>query len=163
VTDVSGYRSPKVGRATGEQGALVIATAPIEPGEVLFEFSGVVEPSPGRYTLQVGRDAHLASSEALWRYINHACAPSTRLELGPGTPSGRVLARTPLGPGQEVTFNYVTTEWDMAAPFRCACGAASCLGWISGARHLSDAQMAQLAPELMPHIQELLRGEGRWR
>jgi hypothetical protein len=48
VTDVSGYRSPKVGLATGEQGALVIATAPIEPGEVLFEFSGVVEPSPGR-------------------------------------------------------------------------------------------------------------------
>ncbi len=155
--------SSKVGPGTGEQGACVIATAPIEPGEVLFELSGFLEPQPGRHTLQVGRDAHLASSEALWRYLNHACAPNMRLELGAGTPHGRVVARAALAPGQELTLNYVTTEWDMATPFRCACGAPSCLGRVSGAKHLTDAQLAGLAPELMPHIVELLRAEGRLR
>lgn len=158
---MSGDRGAKVGLTRGEQGACVVATAPIEPGEVLFELSGTVESAPGQYTLQVGRDLHLACAGALWCYINHACAPSTRLELEAGSPHGRVLACTPLVPGQEVTLNYVTTEWDMATPFRCACGAESCLGWISGARHLSDAQLVQLAPELMPHIRELLRAEGR--
>lgn len=160
---MSGYRSPKVGPGTGKQGACVVATAPIAPGEVLFELSGTVESAPDRHTLQVGRDVHLASSEELWRYLNHACAPNARLDLGPGTPYGRVLARTPIAPGQEVTFDYTTTEWDMATPFPCACGAPPCLGLISGAKHLSDAQLARLAPELMPHIVELLRAEGRLR
>jgi hypothetical protein len=158
MSTMQGYSSPKVGLGTGEQGACVIATAPIMPGEVLFELTGTLESRPARHTLQVGRDVHLASSEALWRFLNHACAPNTRLELGVGEGLiGRVLARTPIAQGQELTLNYVTTEWDMATPFRCACGAPSCLGWVSGAKHLGDAQLAVLAPELMPHIVELLQ------
>jgi hypothetical protein len=38
----------------------------------------------------------------------------------------------------------------------CACGAPFCLRWVAGAKHLGDVQLDWLAPELMPHLVELL-------
>ena len=37
------------------------------------------------------------------------------------------------GPGDELTFFYPSTEWEMVHPFQCECGAADCLKWITGA------------------------------
>ncbi|WP_187344969.1 hypothetical protein [Cystobacter ferrugineus] len=43
---------------------------------------GNVELSKLVEILQLGRDVHLASQEALWRFLNQAWAPNTRLEFG---------------------------------------------------------------------------------
>jgi hypothetical protein len=47
-----------------------------------------------------------------------------------------VRAAKPIRPGMPVTFFYPSTEWDMAQPFKCNCGAKECLGVIHGAKHL---------------------------
>lgn len=142
----------------------VVTTQAAESGQLLLVFGGPLDRVPGRHTLQVGEEQHLVppTPTAAWQFINHSCAPSCRVEFGAGPGLVRLVARGPLAPGQEVTFDYLTTEWDLATPFPCSCGAPSCVGLVRGARYLNDARLAALAPELAPHVQTLLRSAGRW-
>ena len=45
----------------------------------------------------------------------------------------RVARGRDLKRGDALTFFYPSTEWDMAQPFKCTCGAEACKGWINGA------------------------------
>jgi len=38
--------------------------------------------------------------------------------------------------GDELSFYYPSTEWEMTQSFDCLCGTASCLGKISGAKYM---------------------------
>lgn len=71
-------------------------------------------------------------------YINHSCAPS--LEFDVAAMEIRVAADRAggLAVGDELTFFYPSTEWDMAQPFRCRCGEAACKGWIAGASRMDE-------------------------
>jgi len=42
-----------------------------------------------------------------------------------------------LEPGDEFTFFYPSTEWEMAQPFICNCGSKDCLQLVKGAAHLA--------------------------
>ena len=46
-----------------------------------------------------------------------------------------------LKPGDELTFFYPSTEWDMAQGFDCFCGAKTCRGFISGAKNMKKEQL----------------------
>ncbi len=52
----------------------------------------------------------------------------------------------------EITFDYNTTDWDMAHPFACACGTLACVGVVRGYRHLDDAARGRLLPFLAEHL-----------
>lgn len=52
-----------------------------------------------------------------------------------------------------VQFFYPSTEWDMAQPFDCNCGTASCCGRIPGAKNMTAAQLEGYW--LSSHIREL--------
>jgi len=43
-------------------------------------------------------------------------------------------------------FNYLTTEYELAAPFQCECGSAKCFGSIRGYKFLTADQLAELLP-----------------
>lgn len=49
-----------------------------------------------------------------------------------------------ISPGDELTFFYPSTEWRMAQPFDCACGAADgvCRRRIAGAEDMSAGELA---------------------
>jgi hypothetical protein len=81
-----------------------------------------------------------------WRYLDHACDPSTVIR------DREVIAVRDIAEGDGVTFNYNTTEYDMAEPFRCRCGSARCVGMVRGARHLTPAQRARLARWLPAYL-----------
>ncbi|KHE78305.1 hypothetical protein GE21DRAFT_1223741, partial [Neurospora crassa] len=51
-------------------------------------------------------------------------------------------------------FFYPSTEWTMAQPFDCLCAKPTCRGRISGARDMTDAQLA--GAWLNGHIRDLL-------
>lgn len=57
------------------------------------------------------------------RLVNHSCAPSLR-GLGPNA----MAARHDLHPGTEITCDYA--ECNIERPLECACGEASCRGFI---------------------------------
>jgi hypothetical protein len=47
------------------------------------------------------------------------------------------IALKHIRPGDEFTFFYPSTEWEMAQPFNCHCGTAKCIGTIRGASSLA--------------------------
>lgn len=131
----------------------VVARVDIKKETCVLAVDGPTVDRPTRYTVQVGVDMHVDAeadpktgrAHPIWRFLNHACAPNTRLE-------GRSLVATKrIRAGEEITFDYETTEWDMAAPFPCGCNAATCRGLIRGFRHLTPAQRQRLAGAA-PHV-----------
>ncbi|TLD31657.1 hypothetical protein PspLS_02567 [Pyricularia sp. CBS 133598] len=88
---------------------------------------------PTYATVQIGRDRHLNLNSDLL-YINHSCDPSLIFDT-----ANLAILVGPKGirAGEELTFFYPSTEWHMAQPFACLCGAASCRGTISGADAMS--------------------------
>lgn len=56
--------------------------------------------------------------------------------------------------GEELTFFYPSTEWDMDQGFNCFCGSENCLGYIGGAKHMTPAQLE--GRWINAHIRELL-------
>lgn len=122
----------------------LIAVRSIARGGTLFRIEGRETPVATKYSVQVGWETHLDQGDArdaqdrvarrFWRYMNHACGPSTVIR------DRDVIALRDIGAGEDVTFDYNTTEWDMAEPFECRCGGAMCVGVVRGARHLTAAQ-----------------------
>ncbi|EPE03785.1 galactose-proton symport [Ophiostoma piceae UAMH 11346] len=102
-------------------------------------------------TVQVGRNQHINLNSDLL-YINHSCEPSLLFDM-----SSRNVWVGPKGlkPGDELTFFYPSTEWDMAQSFDCFCGHSTCRGLIGGARNMKPDQLAGLW--LNGHIWELLK------
>ncbi len=93
-------------------------------------------------TVQTSRDAHVELNCDLL-YCNHSCAPS--LEFDMARFEVRVARHRPLAVGDHLTFFYPSTEWEMAQPFRCTCGApgGSCKGWIAGAARMDAASLRE--------------------
>ena len=59
-----------------------------------------------------------------------------------------------LSVGEELTFFYPSTEWDMAQGFSCFCDAPTCRGVIRGAKNMSARDLEGMW--LNPHIRHML-------
>ncbi|KAJ9505350.1 hypothetical protein QJQ45_028258 [Haematococcus lacustris] len=100
--------------------------------------------------LQTGENEHIVLQPTLLEYINHSCNPTAFFD----TAERQLVALRDIQPGDEVTFNYVSTEFDMATPFDCHCGEEGCFGRISGAAHVPQAQLEKC--RLNAHISRML-------
>lgn len=150
VTVTSGHRGVRARRA-------------IAPGETVLPLVGITASSPARSTLQIGPDAHLhplsvdADDErSAWCFVNHSCNPNCAVSLR----DMALVALRCIQPGEELTFDYCSTEYDMAEPFACGCGDAGCYGEVRGFRHLPRGRQLELLPRLAPHLVAL--GGGAW-
>jgi len=133
----------------------VLAREVIPVGSVLMALAHVFVERAGRHTIQLDARRHQAGTGEIDDYLNHSCDPNcaldfTRLEL---------VSRRAIAPGEELSFNYLTSEWDMAAPFTCHCGACAHDGHdghdghdIRGFRHLSPTEQDLLAPFASPYL-----------
>ncbi|HEY0171214.1 MAG TPA: SET domain-containing protein-lysine N-methyltransferase [Pyrinomonadaceae bacterium] len=121
----------------------------------VFKLGGEVSGHPDRHSLQLGQGRHLhvptdedgvENPDFFWRYLNHSCEPNGYIDTaGPAFVALRKISK-----GEECTFNYLTTEFEMAVPFTCRCGAAKCFGLIRGSAHLSVGQKEELAALALP-------------
>lgn len=135
----------------------VVAQHAFRRGERIFVIEGVLTSMPSRYSVQIDTDVHVevpehdeydAESTLVrypWRCLNHACAPNARIV-------GRELrALRSIRAAEEITFDYETTEWDMASPFPCGC--SRCGGRkIRGFRYLPREERERRRPWLAPHL-----------
>jgi hypothetical protein len=115
-------------------------------------------------TVQIPRTQHI-DLNCDFLFINHSCEPSVEFHVqvieerpvvevrvaSRRAPDGRIKG---LKKGDELTFFYPSTEWDMAQPFDCNCGAGSCRKWIAGAKDMGIAKLQGLF--LNDHIKEML-------
>ena len=96
--------------------------------------------TPNQFTVQIGVDQHVEVKELA--SMNHSCNPTTLLD----TTRMLVFAASDLASGDELTFFYPSTEWEMSSPFDLAGqllwtrswgSYPTRLGWGTGPRHLA--------------------------
>ncbi|KPA86560.1 hypothetical protein ABB37_00696 [Leptomonas pyrrhocoris] len=129
-------RTPALGNAT-------FAPRNIAAGTRIFHVHGLVLPFPTVYTIYLGEGKHLLFADGA-QCLAHSCAPNTRIVVDPDTGCVDCFALCDIAADALVSFNYLTTEWDMSEPFTCACGSADCYGRIAGFRHLNRETQLRL-------------------
>jgi len=147
-TDGSQKASPiEVRDNDGHKG--VFAREDIGEAAIIFYVKGTVSAEPTKYTIQLDGQRHLNSPDIretndeldyCWRFLNHSCEPNGYMNTAELT----FRALRDIALGEEITFNYLTTESEMAVPFNCFCGSTNCFGFIQGRNFLSRAQAERL-------------------
>lgn len=141
-------------------GVGLFATRDIAQASAILSIEGRLQPHPTRFSIQIDVALHVDADGSLpdpemrirhpWRFLNHSCEPNARIE-------GRLLrAIRAIAAGEEINFDYTTTEADMSTPFQCLCGSSRCIGLVRGFNHLSEdarrARIDRLAPHLRTRI-----------
>ena len=101
---------------------------------------------PTRYSIQLGKNYHIEDKEII--FVNHSCESNCFLDfecLG-------LKALRKIKKGEEITFNYLTTEFKMHSPFICHCSSLNCFGEIRGFKFLSKEKQKLLFCNLSPFL-----------
>jgi hypothetical protein len=118
-------------------------------GEIICDIpTEKVIDKANRYTVQIGRDRHTEVGKL--SALNHSCDPNVILD----TENLQMVACRDIEPGEELSFFYPATEWEMDAPFICLCGASNCIHVVAGARFLPLSTLEN--HYLNKHIRELM-------
>jgi uncharacterized membrane protein YeiB len=123
-------------------------------GDVVFPLRGRPVVRPTRFSIQVGRDLHLdpiSDAESPWGSLNHGCDANVAIDVERRV----IVARRGIAAGDQLRFDYNTTEWELAEPFVCNCGAPTCVGVATGFAHLSYMRQQIVLREAAPHIRAL--------
>jgi hypothetical protein len=147
--------SPPVEVIRNDGTASLLAVRPFAPGEVIVQLEGKPAARPTRFTIQVWLDAHLdpiSDRVSPWKFMNHSCDPNLAIDV----PRRVIVARRAIAAGDELCFNYNTTEWDMHEPCVCRCASSQCVGVVRGFAHLPPARQLALLSNASPHIRTLL-------
>jgi hypothetical protein len=136
----------RIERKSAVYGSRLVAATNYGPGEIILPLVG--RPSGKNYkTIQTGFGSHI--DHELLAQINHSCAPSAIVDTREMT----VKALAPIRVGQELTFFYPSTEWELGRPFICLCRAPECIHLVAGAKYLSIDTLSRYF--INAHIREL--------
>ncbi|MCS6834928.1 MAG: SET domain-containing protein [Anaerolineae bacterium] len=142
------------------EGRGLVAVDLIREGEVVSR----LEPNQPRYSLaaalrlsQEERDALLhdyyqCSADELVgetgdeRFMNHSCDPNTWW-----ADDDTMVARRDILPGEEVTYDYATTDVDLPFAMICRCGSSNCRGVVTYLDHLLPSWQARFGDHLPAH------------
>ena len=129
-------------------GQILRATSRIEKGEPIFFLDGMIVSQPSKYTIQLDAEEHILTTEHPWRLMNHGCEPNVLIDTG----LREMVATRDILAGEELTFNYNSTEWSMVSSFACECGAPMCAGEVRGFKYLDAKHAEALRPFISPYI-----------
>lgn len=148
--------SDLVGVLVDSHGRRLVAIRPIAAGHRLFTIEGREISAPTRYSVQIGAGLHIDQECAhdpndmvrrfFYRYMDHDCDPTTIIR------NRVVISIRDIEPGDGITFNYNTTEYELATPFACRCGSALCVGMVRGAKYMTSVQRARVEDYLPDYL-----------
>jgi hypothetical protein len=157
--DPTCYLSPKLeGRLRPDGSHGVYARQPVRAGERLVVWGGEIvtwetliqlPPHLRPYSVQVEEGLYLVSARvgpADW--VNHSCDPNAGLE-------GQMVlvARRDIAVGEEICFDYATSDGSPYDEFECTCGAANCRGRVTGNDWLDPELQERHAGYFSPYLQ----------
>ena len=135
----------------------VYAAESIAAGQIFMRIEGEQRDRPSRFSIQVGWNLHIEVNGNLnleelmdrfpWRFLNHSCDGNSMVQ------GNYLVAVRLIRPGEEVTFNYNATEYEMACPFTCYCSSPFCVGEIRGFKYLAPTKRERLRPLLNLYLQ----------
>ena len=121
----------------GREGRGVFARRRFQPGELILVWGGriitgaqlaLLPPDKRAWMLQIDEDLFQLTDHdeiGLADQVNHSCDPNAGI-LG----HIALVAMHPIIPGEEITFDYATTDSTRFCEFECWCGAADCRGHV---------------------------------
>jgi hypothetical protein len=138
------------------KGKGLISNKKFEKNMVVLKFDHGITIRPNSTAsvtaLQIDEDAFLDSKPKQIRdFLNHSCRPNVRIDFNK---MGCISIRK-INPGDEITFSYVTTEYDLAIKnesFQCFCGSKNCIRVVKGFKHLKKEHQIKLKPLLTPYL-----------
>jgi hypothetical protein len=143
-----GLLEVKLGESAEDYSSKLVTLKPFKRGDMICKLDNYTLVNAPRYTtVQVGVNTHVELHSDLV-YMNHSCSPSIRLD----TSQMKIFAEKDLKPGDEITFFYPSTEFKMARPFYCWCGAKECIRIVAGAYHIPIANLSNYY--INKHIRE---------
>ncbi|KAI8931719.1 hypothetical protein NX059_011362 [Plenodomus lindquistii] len=119
-------------------------------------FARISSPTPATVaysSVQASKDLHIELNCDLV-YINHSCDPTLIFDMQRWEVRVNPDREEGLKEGDELTFFYPSTEWDMAQPFDCLCKSKGCRGRISGAKDMKLGVLDEYW--LNKHIEDML-------
>lgn len=133
----------------GASGGRRRATVDVAKGEVVIDFKVVLKGARQRAadTVQLGDGLFFRSTGGPLGLAHH-CEPSCRLSFEDLT----FRALRDVAAGEELTFNRLTTEVELAEPFDCRCGSPHCVGRVSGFDALGDDEVDRIHDLLSPYL-----------
>ena len=115
---------------------VICASKPFQKDQAIISFSSrEILKEPSFLTIQIDIGKHILLQPDYLQYTNHSCEPNVFFD----TTGMKLVALRDISIGEELTFFYPSTEWDMAQPFHCKCGKNKCLHMISGAANVHPA------------------------
>ncbi len=129
----------------------------ISKGEEILHLVGETSEYPTKYTVQIATNSHIGSyfsqncegdESNFWRFLNHSCNPNAGFQF----PEKKLLALREIGNGEEITFNYLTTEYKMHSPLECTCGSQECHQQISGYVFLDEERRNSIDELVAPYL-----------
>lgn len=111
-------------------GRCAIAASHIDKGEIISYGNGSKISGPIKYSWQIEDNVHVIGPGAL----DHNCFNPTCVV---NKETNDLVAFRDISNGELLTFNYLTTEYDMNKPFECVCGEEKCFKKIKGFKYLS--------------------------
>jgi hypothetical protein len=141
----------RVERNPGSFASRSVSLVSLPAGSIFARISSPTPATVAYSSVQASRDLHIELNCDLV-FVNHSCAPSLVFDMQRW--EVRVSSERDLKEGDELTFFYPSTEWDMAQPFDCLCGGGKCRGRITGARDMDEGVLGEYW--LNKHVEELL-------
>jgi hypothetical protein len=160
------------------------AKVDLKAGQLIaYITSHTPQKAPAWSSVQTGHNSHIELNSPML-YINHSCSPNVEFRMvspdadgnypsasayptregEPAPVAGdygvagelRVTESRDLKAGEDLSFFYPSTEWDMGKPFKCLCDAPKnvCLGEISGAKAVDREVLKKY--QINPHILKML-------
>lgn len=103
----------------------------ISMGEVVLKFSGEIKSIPNWQSIQLDEKKHIwPNEEDIWPALNHNCSPNCYVDIV----NISLIALRNINAGEELTFDYNLTEYELATPFACNCGNSNCVGVVRGGK-----------------------------
>jgi len=155
-----------VARRSVSEGFGVFTTRPVVAGEVLCVWGGEIIPTSRmlglpegrrRFAVQVEDDLYLITpllGTGAADLVNHSCDPTALL-----TGSHTLVARRDLAVGEELTYDYATSDANPHLGFVCRCGTTACRGRVTGDDWRDSALRARYGDAFSPHILRRIRAE----
>lgn len=130
----------------------------IEAGNIVIATRGMIQNGEicSSFAIQVDTTSYIELNGMDAMYINHSCEPNCFVDfdqINRGKLIFRALRNITFG--EEITFNYNTTEYDMdywKCSFSCQCGSANCIDEVKGFRYLGDANKEKIQLLLSPYL-----------
>ena len=136
------------------KGLALFANKNFKKNEKVIELKGEIinEKKATNESIQISDKEYIDTNYLVVEdFINHSCSANTKIDLS----KKDFLAIKKIKKNQEITINYLASEWDLQKSnlsFKCLCGSKNCIGEIKGFKYLSKKQKCGLTHILLPYL-----------